>query len=213
MGYLPLVVMNNDRTDRNDRIAATIRHNRARGKHKVEAMSDIVIELKRRNWSDDRIGRELGMDADEVLRLCQITGLAEAFANSEFSQAWEVGSDGAIGRKMTQQDGENAYREFFTNLTAFELALQHITANWKYSCEHHLTNDRMNRIAWLGQASIAYSQQIPAVCRGGFGLLTKEQQDAANMLALRYLNAWLLANGRSEVSLEGALGRTEAELY
>ena len=89
-GYLPVVVINNDREDKGDRIASTIRHNRARGKHKVEAMSDIVIELKRRNWSDAKIGRELGMDADEVLRLTQITGLAEMFADKDFSQAWEV---------------------------------------------------------------------------------------------------------------------------
>jgi len=88
-GYLPLAVINSNRVDRNDRIAATIRHNRARGKHKVEGMSDIVVELKRRNWSDDRIGKELGMDPDEVLRLTQITGLAEMFAEQEFSVAWE----------------------------------------------------------------------------------------------------------------------------
>ena len=89
-GYLPVVVINNDREDKGDRIASTIRHNRARGKHRVEAMSDIVIELKRRNWSDAKIGKELGMDADEVLRLTQITGLAEMFADKDFSQAWEV---------------------------------------------------------------------------------------------------------------------------
>ena len=89
-GYLPVVVINNDREDKGDRIASTIRHNRARGKHKVEAMSDIVVELKRRNWSDKKIAKELGMDADEVLRLSQITGLAEMFADHDFSQAWEV---------------------------------------------------------------------------------------------------------------------------
>lgn len=89
-GYLPVVVANQDRIDRGDRIAATIRHNRARGKHRVDAMSEIVIELKRRNWSDAKIGRELGMDPDEVLRLTQITGLAEMFADREFSQAWEA---------------------------------------------------------------------------------------------------------------------------
>jgi ParB-like chromosome segregation protein Spo0J len=88
--FLPLVVINGDREDRNDRIAATIRHNRARGKHKVEGMSDIVIELKRRNWTDDRIARELGMDQDEILRLCQITGLAELFSDQEFSRSWDV---------------------------------------------------------------------------------------------------------------------------
>lgn len=89
-GYLPVTVINDDRHEKADRIASTIRHNRARGKHKVEAMSDIVIELKRRNWSDAKIGRELGMDADEVLRLTQITGLAEMFSDKDFSEAWEV---------------------------------------------------------------------------------------------------------------------------
>ncbi len=91
LGYthLPVVVINRDREDRSDRIAATIRHNRARGKHQIQAMSDIVVELSRRNWSDKRIARELGMDDDEVLRLKQITGLAEMFADEDFSEAWE----------------------------------------------------------------------------------------------------------------------------
>lgn len=89
-GYLPVTIINDDRHEKADRIASTIRHNRARGKHRVEAMSDIVIELKRRNWSDSKIAKELGMDADEVLRLTQITGLAEMFSDKDFSEAWEV---------------------------------------------------------------------------------------------------------------------------
>jgi ParB-like chromosome segregation protein Spo0J len=92
-GYLPVVQINGDRQGRGDRIASTIRHNRARGKHQVVAMSDIVLELKRRNWSDKKIGKELGMDPDEVLRLAQITGLAEAFKDHDFSEAWEAVTD------------------------------------------------------------------------------------------------------------------------
>jgi ParB-like chromosome segregation protein Spo0J len=88
--HLPIVVINSDRADKPDRIASTIRHNRARGKHIVAGMSDIVLELKRRNWSDTKIAKELGMEPDEVLRLAQITGLAEMFADREFSEAWEV---------------------------------------------------------------------------------------------------------------------------
>lgn len=90
LGFLPVTTINADREDRSDRIASTIRHNRARGKHQVAAMSEIVVELKRRNWSDEKIGRELGMEPDEVLRLAQISGLAEMFADREFSEAWEV---------------------------------------------------------------------------------------------------------------------------
>lgn len=89
-GYLPVVQIREGRADRADRMASTIRHNRARGRHQVEAMSDIVIDLKRRNWSDSKIGKELGMDPDEVLRLAQISGLAEAFADRAFSEAWEA---------------------------------------------------------------------------------------------------------------------------
>lgn len=91
-GYLPIVQIRETQEGRNDRMASTIRHNRARGKHKVEAMSDIVVELKRRFWSDDRIAKELGMDADEVLRLQQITGLSGLFADREFSEAWDAES-------------------------------------------------------------------------------------------------------------------------
>lgn len=90
LGYLPLTVINPTRLDRSDRIASTIRHNRARGKHRVDAMSDIVVELKRRNWSDEKISKELGMEPDEVLRLCQVSGLAEMFKDVEFSQSWDI---------------------------------------------------------------------------------------------------------------------------
>ena len=89
-GYLPVVRIRPTNEERNDRMASTIRHNRARGKHSVQSMSDIVIELKKRNWSDARIAKELGMDADEVLRLCQVSGLLEVFGDEDFSMAWEA---------------------------------------------------------------------------------------------------------------------------
>jgi len=89
-GYLPIVQIRSTQTDVTDRMASTIRHNRARGKHSVVAMSDIVIELKKRNWSDDKISKNLGMEPDEVLRLCQMSGLAELFTDQEFSMSWDV---------------------------------------------------------------------------------------------------------------------------
>jgi ParB-like chromosome segregation protein Spo0J len=91
-GYLPVVEIRGDRSDKSDRMAATIRHNRARGEHKVESMSEIIVELKRRFWSDEKISKELGMEPDEVLRLQQVTGLAFLFADREFSEAWEAES-------------------------------------------------------------------------------------------------------------------------
>lgn len=109
-GYLPVTTVNTERVDRGDRIAATIRHNRARGKHRVDAMSDIVIELKRRNWSDKKIGKDLGMDPDEVLRLSQIAGLAEMFKDREFSEAWEAEGSGDTG-KIDEDDDLNTEGE------------------------------------------------------------------------------------------------------
>ena len=251
-GYLPVVSIKSSQAGLNDRIAATIRHNRARGKHRVEAMSDIVVELKKRNWSDQRIAKELGMDADEVLRLTQITGLAELFVGQEFSMAWEPDSKEELSMEilsdvpenyqpkqtnrilhtwehwecyragfyaerppngLAQADGEILYRELLSDQVAFDSALQHVTREWKNSCEHYLTNDRMNRIAWLGQASAAHAIGMPSCCRGGYHLLSDQEKADADTLALMYLNQWLEQNNRPAVTMEQAGGRTEAELY
>ena len=90
LGYLPIVKIRSSQEDKGNRMASTIRHNRARGKHQISKMSDIILNLKRRKWSDEKIANELGMSADEVLRLSQITGLAEMFKDKEFSKAWEM---------------------------------------------------------------------------------------------------------------------------
>lgn len=87
-GYLPIVTIRESQNGKNDRVASTIRHNRARGKHKVDSMSEIVVDLKKRNWSDAKISKELGMDRDEVLRLTQISGITEMFSNKQFSEGW-----------------------------------------------------------------------------------------------------------------------------
>ena len=72
-----------------ERMGSTIRHNRARGTHQIRGMSDIVLDLSKDGWSDEEICEKLGMELDEVIRLKQITGLKEAFANHEFSKSWE----------------------------------------------------------------------------------------------------------------------------
>lgn len=87
--HCPVVVINKDESNR---MASTIRHNRARGTHSIELMSNIVAELTRSGMSDAWILRHIGMDKDELLRLKQITGIADLFADKEFSEAW-AGSD------------------------------------------------------------------------------------------------------------------------
>ena len=261
-GHLPVSVIKTERTDRNDRIASTIRHNRARGKHKIDAMSDIVIELKNRNWTNYRISKELGMDEDEILRLCQITGLEDIFKDTDFSKSWDI-ADSSVDDfdvftdevtemeqeefntipntsdperifhtfdkwecykagfynkyppdGMTRKECELRYAEFLSDNVKFSEALQKVTTEWKYSCEHYLTNSALNRVAWLGQAALCYSEGIPSEFRTGFHLLSSDQQDAANKVAHSYLNKWLVANGRAEVNIEDALsaGRQQ-EIY
>lgn len=73
-----------------ERMASTIRHNRARGSHDVDLMSNIVAELKDIGKTDTWIAKHLGMDLDEILRLKQISGLASLFADKDFSKSWEV---------------------------------------------------------------------------------------------------------------------------
>lgn len=87
-GRLPIVVIDKDISNR---MASTIRHNRARGSHSIDLMSNIVAELLEMGKSDRWIAKHLGMDADELLRLKQITGLASLFKDKEFSKSWEVG--------------------------------------------------------------------------------------------------------------------------
>ncbi len=86
-GKLPVSII--DKSIEN-RMASTIRHNRARGSHSIELMTNIVAELVDSGMSDDWIAKNLGMDWDEILRLKQISGLASLFTNQEFTQAWEV---------------------------------------------------------------------------------------------------------------------------
>lgn len=247
-GHLPVVSINQDRTSKNDRIASTIRHNRARGKHQIDAMSEIVIELKNRNWTNSRIAKQLGMDAEEVLRLCQISGLEHLFSDKDFSKAWVSSDDEASfepitddveiddayrtvntsdpnrifhthdkwecykagfynSKKegMTKDECEQAYADFLRDTEAFADTLELIITEWKYSCEHYLTNKAMNRIAWLGQAAMCYAKGIPSVYCAGFNLLSQQEQDAANETALIYLNKWLRNNSMPELEMEEAL--------
>jgi ParB-like chromosome segregation protein Spo0J len=85
-GYIPISILNKSIEDR---ITATVRHNMARGSHQVELSANLITMLTKHHWTNSRIGKELGMEPDEVLRLKQVRGLAEAFADKEFSKAWE----------------------------------------------------------------------------------------------------------------------------
>ena len=89
-GYLPITLIKSTRKDLKDRMSATIRHNRARGVHGITPMIDIVSTLIKQGWNDIDIAKELGMEADEVLRFKQNSGLPELFKDNDFSKSWEV---------------------------------------------------------------------------------------------------------------------------
>lgn len=257
-GYLPVVNIRKEQQGKNDRIASTIRHNRARGKHQVDAMSEIVIELKNRNWTNARISKQLGMDEEEVLRLCQVSGL-DIFTDNDFSKAWEssdyvqeyekitdtvtedelnlyrIPNEGDETRifhtydkwechkagfynstkiGMTHEECEYQFCNILTNLDLFAEILEKVIVEWKFSCEHYLTNKSMNRIAWLGQAAVCYHSGVPSRYSSAWFNLNEQQQKKANDVAYIYLNKWLKNNGIKEVELNEALiiGR-QVELY
>lgn len=93
LGYVPVTTIRDTQTDSSDRMASTIRHNRARGSHNIELMSQIVSELVEMGKGDPWICKHVGMSIDELLRLKQITGLASLFTNKDFSQSWEADSE------------------------------------------------------------------------------------------------------------------------
>lgn len=259
-GYLPTVIIKKENEGKNERIASTIRHNRARGKHTVNAMSDIVIDLKNRNWKNERIARELGMDEDEILRLMQITGLESLFKDDDFSKSWKIedselefepltdevtdeekeknkfrtvntndesrifhtydkwechkaGFYNSTKEGMTKEECEQGFADLIRDGRKFNDALNGVITEWKNSCEHYLTNKSLNRIAWLGQAAVCKATGIPSDFRAGFYILSHDEQDEANKIALVYLNKWLERNGREQVTLEEALTQRETTIY
>lgn len=84
-GLLPIVVL---KKNINERMAATVRHNRARGKHSVDGMANMVFSMLDNGMSDEAICNELGLEVDELVRLKHITGFSKLFKNAEYKKAW-----------------------------------------------------------------------------------------------------------------------------
>jgi hypothetical protein len=194
------------------------------------------------------------MEEDEVLRLCQITGLSGLFKDEDFSRSWDIkdsapddevktlddvideeekekygfrtintddenrifhtfdkwechkaGFYGSKKEGMTAEQCEQEYCNFLSNDERFKQALQGILNNWINSCEHYLTNKAMNRISWLGQAAVCFATGIPSKFCAGFNLLTSEQQERANEIALEYLNIWRVKYNLEPITMNEAL--------
>lgn len=105
-GYLPVVSIDKS-IDK--RMASTIRHNRARGKHQVGSMSDLVITLSQEGWADARIAKYLGMEAEEVLRLQQQAGVADYYKSREYSRSWEWIPDVSDAAELKEEEETDVY--------------------------------------------------------------------------------------------------------
>ena len=87
---IPVVTIDKDIKER---MASTVRHNRARGVHRVDLQAEMVVDLVKKGWSDDNIAKHLGMTFEEVLRLKQVTGIKEVFKNRNFSRSWVISEE------------------------------------------------------------------------------------------------------------------------
>jgi hypothetical protein len=114
---------------------------------------------------------------------------------------------------MNREDCEEEYRLFLSNLDLFGMYLGRVINEWVNSCEHYLTNEKMNRIAWMGQASLCLYKKIPSKFRGGFNLLTDDEKEKADNLALKYINKWMSTNGYEELTRETIKSKSVADLY
>jgi len=102
-GKLPIVVLDKDI---NDRMASTIRHNRARGKHSVDGMGDMVFKLLDNGWEDNQICQELGLEVEELLRLKHITGFSKLFEDIKYKKAWETNKMVKIRKNYENNKGK-----------------------------------------------------------------------------------------------------------
>lgn len=114
---------------------------------------------------------------------------------------------------MSDEEAIEAYATFLRDLPRFGCALYGVLAGWRNSCDHYLSNERMNRIAWLGQAAMCYDTGIPSKYRSGYFRLSSEERLAVDNLCLRYLNIWMVTHGYQQLTLEAAASKTRMDLY
>ncbi len=116
-------------------------------------------------------------------------------------------------KEMTIEQCKRMYADFLKDDVRFASATYGVLDDWRNSCEHYLTNERMNRIAWMGQASMCWATGVSKFFCGGYFLLTDLEQKRADWIALDAINLWMLRNAYPQISMEDALGKTQADLY
>lgn len=116
-------------------------------------------------------------------------------------------------KSLSDDDCMRMYAEFLADEERFKAAMQRVITEWKHSCEHYLTNEKMNRIAWMGQAAMCIETGIPSRYCGGFNQLTEEQQAKANELAAEYISKWMEANGGKRLTVQELESKSKANIY
>lgn len=114
---------------------------------------------------------------------------------------------------LTDSQCEKLYCELLSDINEFKRIMLRVLFEWPNSTEHNLTNERMNRIAWMGQSALCYKYSIPAMYRGGYNLLTEDQKQAADTAALECINDWMKSRGYELYDIETIKSKTEANLY
>lgn len=131
--------------------------------------------------------------------------------------AWECYPAGFYNPRppkgVTIDEAKEMYRDFLADVSRFSAAMWRVMNEWPNSSEHYLTNERMNRIAWLGQSAMCIETGISKFFCGGYFLLPEEQRKIADETALIYLNKFLEARGEPPLTMEEAASKTQADLY
>jgi ParB-like chromosome segregation protein Spo0J len=193
-GYTPTVIIRKEQSDKNDRIASTIRHNRARGKHQVDAMSEIILELKNRNWKNERIARELGMDEEEILRLCQITGLQDIFKDDDFSKSWEASDSIHDYVPLTDELSEEQVEQYRTVNTNDPDRIFHTFEKWECHKAGFYSSKKDGMTAEQCEQAYADYLSNDALFRAGLtGVINEWKHSCEHYLTNKAMNriAWM----------------------
>lgn len=116
-------------------------------------------------------------------------------------------------KNLSDDDCREIYRSLLSDTERFEEAAERVIREWPNSTEHYLSNERMNRVAWIGQAALCLAEGIPSRFRGGYMKLTPDEREAADAVALKVLNRWLEARGEPPVDMQGAGTKAKVNLY
>ena len=202
-GMLPVSVIDKELSDR---MASTIRHNRARGSHSIDLMSSIVSELVEMGKGDAWICKHIGMSKDELLRMKQITGLASLFKEKDFSESWgteikqqytpyyewECFKNGMWSKVDNEDELIKKAINFTSNHIIYGKYMNEVIFKWDKTMLNHLSNPMINKKAFVGHCAVCYKLKIPEyITRKAWSFLNDKQRYLANLEAQKAIEKWI----------------------